>query len=245
MPEPLTLQKLDDTDRDAIVELLLDGRRVSEVIAHGLTRRPGWRRPQVIDLIAAHGWTLDSDGRVPRQYRTRQIPPATPLPGQEPPAPPRRPVAQWGGAAGSPDPEKRLVELGKEHGEPHVRRLAERAEQAMKELAVALADEQERVQLRAQLAQLDAQRAQLLAKLGGRGTRKKPARPKTAASTPNKPIRHGTWGGYLTHRKRGHPEAEIDADCMAAKDTQMVKLHGRPPTQAAPAAGDSEDADHG
>lgn len=218
----------------AIASLLMEGRRVNEVIAHGLARRPGWRQKHVIDLVEARGWTLDSDGRIPRRLRTTQIPPATPLPGGPIPEPPRRPVVEYppegtvtegrgANAAAS------LIATGKRHDVATIRRLAEKAGKALQELQDAIKADEANAVVRNRLAQIEAEAEQLRAQLRGPGRPRKAKAPggKPPASKSTKEINHGTWGGYLAHRKRHHPESEIDAECMAAKADQMDKLRGK------------------
>lgn len=228
--------KLDNDRRQAIIQLLLEGRRVHEVVAHGLTRQPGWRRNHVVDIIAEHRWTLDSDGRVPRRFRTQVIPPATPLPGAPNPAPPRRPVVEWppegtvteGRGANA---AAALIATGKAHQAAAIRRLAEKAEQALSGLSEALKADEENAVLRNRLAQIEAEAERLRARLRGvgrpKGSRNKaPGQVKDA--TLSKPINHGTWGGFLAHSKRHQPVPDGDpCGCLAAKNEHMDKLRAK------------------
>lgn len=233
----------------SIATLLMEGRRVSEVIAHGLSRRPGWRRHHVIALVEERGWTLDSDGRIPRRLRSTGVIPLTQLAGAPHPAdnPPREPVAEYppegtvmeGRGANA---AAALITRGKRHDVVAIRRAAEKAEKALAELVDALKADEDNAVMRNRLAQLEAEAAALRAKLGVK-KRGRPAgassptptppsgrggnRPPTAA-TLAKPINHGTWGGWLQHTKRSVP-VTADCGCAEAKDEQMAKLRGKSP----------------
>lgn len=257
--------QLDSARREDVVRLLLQGRRVHEVIAHGLTRRPGWRRQHVIALIAEHGWTLDSDGRVPKRFRTQDIPPASALPGAPAPGPPRSPVVEYppegtvveGRGANS---AAALIGRGKAHDVPAIRRLAEKAEQALAGLTEAIRADEQNAVLRNRLAAVEAEAERLRAQL------RLPGRPKKAATgkgrggnrpvrpeTLDKPIAHGTWGGWLAENKRGLDHC---APCETAKHWQTKWMQARSPEEraalaaikpqpATQAPAGAQDADHG
>lgn len=232
----------------AITALMLEGRRVSEVIAHGLSRRPGWRRQHVTDLIAERGWTLDSDGRVPLRHRTSTITPVTALPGAPAPTPPRAPVVEY--PRGGTVTEGRganeaagLIAQGLASDITAVVRAAEKAKNALGELRRLLKEDEENAVLRNRLAQIEAEAARLRAQLGVKKrrptstSRTSPERTTSGGrggnlpaseATRAKPIDHGTWGGYLQHSKRDVPIPADDAcGCNAAKDRQIAKLHGK------------------
>lgn len=222
LPGPLT-EELTAT----IADLLLQGRRVSEVIATGLDRQPSWRRDHVIAVISEKGWALDSDGRLPRRFRPSPVVPMKPLPGAPIPAPPREPVAEWperGAVTEGPRATPSITALlatGKAHDAPRVRRIAEKADAALRELKDALAAEDERDGLRRRLAQLEEEQRQIRAKLSGTQTKNTPTPRRTATAEPGgrPPIQHGTWGGFLAEKARGLDHC---ADCVRAKDDTMA-----------------------
>lgn len=220
MTAPAPVVPLAPETRDAIAELFLSGRRVSEVIAHGLTRRPGWRRPDVVDLLAAKGWQLDSDGRIPRKHRTTAVTPIGTLPGAPQPAPgtavswPDKGTVTVGPRA--EDGPSKLIERGKASGNKRVQTLAEKAQAALDVLAAALKADEEHAGIRARLAELDAERAKLLAKLGAPAATPKPRAATDPSNRP--PINHGSWGGFLAEKARG---IEHCGPCIAAKDETM------------------------
>lgn len=245
------LGPITDDAKAEIARLLLEGRRVSDVIAHGLTRgrENGWRRPHVVALITERGWSLDSDGRIPRRYRTQQIPPATALPGQAPPEPPRGRAVEFppegtvteGRGANS---AAALIAVGKQHAVPAIVRLAERAEAVLDELVKALKDDEQNAVLRNRLAQLEAEAQALRSRLGvkkrgrpaGSTTRREPG--KRAVTPPadgaeDKPIKHGTWGGYRAESMRGIEHCEA---CQVAKDEQVARMQAGRAAQLAAAS---------
>lgn len=231
-----------DPDRiGAITELMLAGRRISEVIAHGLTRRPGWRRNHVVDLVAAKGWTLDSDGRIPRDRRTSVITPATRLPGAPAPEPARRPVVVWPEKGTVPEGPRvdtaavvdRAIVGAKTHPVTRIRVLAQKAEDAITALYEALGAEQKHDEIRRRLAKVEAEAERLRAQLPGKTRKAKTGKaasrrggnhPVTDA-TRAKPIKHGTWSGWLAEDKRGLDHCD---PCNAAKDWQTAWMKATP-----------------
>lgn len=275
----------------AIADLFLQGRRVSEVIAHGLSRAGGWRKPDVIDVLNARGWRLDSDGRIPRQHRHPASTSAPASAGR---------VASWPekgtvtvprspGRPQAAGPESRLAavkpdtaaaakaaELLARHPEPaaatqtetvladleaEYRRaaadgtdalLARAADSTSPRVAAALRaargvlDELRRLldadteaaKVRARIAELDAERRDLAARLqalqigeepqapSGAKPQAAPEEPKPAAAGKAKkgadsttPIKHGTWGGFMQHRVRGE---QACAACDTAREQTMA-----------------------
>lgn len=244
--EPLTAEQTSE-----IVQLFTDGRRVSEVIAHGLTRRPSWRRHHVVDLIADRGWTLDSDGRIPKRLRTSLDTPTSQLPGAPDPRhnPPREPAVEYpergtitegprattGAAVNSMI--NRWVDGARTHEAAAVRRAANKAHQALDELHQLLVAETQNDAIRKRLAVLEAEAAKLRAQLAGKQPKKHamttPATDRKAhgkakhPATFAKPIKHGSWGGFLAETARG---LEHCADCIAAKDEHLARMRGLSPS---------------
>lgn len=233
----------------AIAALFMEGRRVSEVVAHGLTRQPGWRRNHVVSLLEARGWALDSEGRILRRLRSSTVPPVTPLPGGPNPGPSRGPVAEWppegtvteGRGANA---AAALIAVGKQHPTGRIQRLAEKAETALADLRAALKDDEQNAVLRNRLAEVEAEAARLRAQLGAKPRAKtgggKRVNPAVTAATRAKPIDHGTWGGFLAETKRGLDHCQ---PCTDAKDTQLASMQAKSAqkraTQASAAAQDA------
>lgn len=190
-----------------IAHLFLTGYGLDGICERGVAG--GWTRRDAELVAEEQGWTLDSSGRIPRAERekftdeveraraARDSALTIPPPSLQPPA-----LALPGWAA-------TLVEARK-HEALRIKRAAQRVDDLLAKLGEELAAAEEEAKTRARLVELEAEREQLRAKL-----RKTPAKPTgdpaQAAAAPGegpsslKPIDHGTWGGFLQHKKRNVP----------------------------------------
>lgn len=217
--------------RDAkITDLFLMGNPIETIAATGASRGH-WTRADCLRVASENQWTLDATGRVPRDQR-RRPPAAGPAPVPRPAPDPGSGRAQVAAMLGQPaparapqpDPAAQLIADGRAHTVARVRKLADKADDTLAQLRRALAHEAGREQLRRRLAELDAEREQLRAQLAGPGRPTKTTTPAQPAPKPpadggDKPINHGTWGGYLVHRNRGEVPCET---CDAAREQTMA-----------------------
>lgn len=236
MAEPTTLPTISAESSRLIADLFMQGRRVSEVIAHGLGQRGGWRKQHVMAILTERGWPLDSDGRIPVRFRTTARLPAAPLPGQAPPEPPRLPAVEYppegtvteGRGANA---AATLIAQGKGHQAQWIRKLAEKAETALDALRLALKQDEQHAVVRNRLAELEAEAARLRAQLPRGVGRPRAAKPTTRAERGTstvglKPINHGSWGGYQAESKRGLDHCDA---CIRAKDEFMARMRSKSP----------------
>lgn len=210
---------------ERIVRLLAEGNSIDFVSERGVVG--GWTRGDILRVASDRGWTLDASGRVPREDRPAVAPgkvvprpPSGMAPGGFQPAP-----AAPGPADPRDMPAADLIARGDRHREATIRTKAKRAQVALDALRSALVaqvdedrqhaeQEKKREAARARLAELDAERARLQKLITGKRKPGTGKGPRLAAVPSDKPINHGTWGGYLAEKYRGLP---VCPECEAAK----------------------------
>lgn len=212
------------TKDQRIAHLFLTGYSLDLISERGTAG--GWNRSDVRRVAEQNGWTLDSSGRIPRADRDRFAAEvdravAAPKPAPRPAAPAPQPTVpapvlalpRWAAA---------LIE-GRKHPVPRIKRLADRLHAQLEELAQAMDAADEERKIRERLVELEAERETLRAQLRKTPPAKTP--PAKAAPPPQpepgeqKPIEHGTWGGFLMESQRGLQHCP---DCTAAKDQVMA-----------------------
>lgn len=182
-----------------IEHLFLSGYSLDMIAEQGV--KGGWSRRDAEVVAEVNGWELDRSGRIPREHRH-----ASPTPEPRP-----APVA----VAPAPAPQialpRELAALieGRKHPVPRIKRRADTIHAQLVKLADDMDTADEEKQVRERLAELDAERERLRAQL-----RRKVTPEQAVAARGDKPILHGTWGGYLMESRRG---VDHCAPCEAAK----------------------------
>lgn len=238
---------------EEIATALRAGCTYQAVIAKGTAVLGGWRRGEVDEVLTERGWRLGIDGRIPAEFRARggtddvapprAVPNPRPLGNQQPAA---QPTAPRMAAPPSELAIEQLIAAGKRHPVSRIQHLARRADANARALREALAEEVERDGIRKRLAEVEAEREELRAKLRPPRTQTVPAARAalpagtgasaveeklpagTSEANGGKPINHGTWGGWMSHNNRGEHAC---ADCEVGKDEQMAAMRAKQTTE--------------
>lgn len=179
-----------------IERLFLGGYSLDMIAEQGV--KGGWSRRDAEVVADVNGWDLDRSGRIPREQRAQ----AAPEPQQAPVTLVRPPQVAL------PRELAALIE-GRKHLVPRIKRRADTIHAQLVKLADDMDTADEEKQVRERLAELEAERDRLRAQL-----RRKVTPEQAVAVQGDKPIQHGTWGGYLMESRRGLDHC---APCEAAK----------------------------